>query len=72
MEAEVMVKLEKSDTAAFIAGGVTQGGCNIADAEGIYGSLDTAGHWRVTTDIGVSVCACGIDLTLHCSVFEQG
>ena len=50
-----MVKLENPNTGAFIAGGVTQGGCKIADAEGIYGVLDTTGHWKITSDMGMCV-----------------
>ena len=49
-----MVKLEKSNTAAFLAGGVTQGGCKISQAGGVFGVLSASGHFKVTNDIGTS------------------
>ena len=53
MATEVMVKLEASDNSAFIAGGVSEGGCNIAKAVGIFGVVSSSGHWMITTDLGM-------------------
>ena len=50
----VMVKLEEENTAAFVGGSVTKGGCDIASAEGIFAFMNSSGHWIVSTDLGTA------------------
>lgn len=52
MHFSVMAKLERENSAVFVAGGVSQGGCDIAKAKGIYAFLNVSGHWLVTADLG--------------------
>ncbi len=53
MEAEVMVRLENANTAVFLAGGVTQGGCDINKAVGVFGAISSTGHWMIANDISM-------------------
>ena len=50
-----MVKLESDNTAVFIAGGVTKGGCEVAKATGVYGFLNVSGSWMITADLGMYI-----------------
>lgn len=57
MTYDVMAKLEMENTAVFVAGGVSKGGCDIAAAQGIFAFLNSSGRWMVTTDLGKVGCA---------------
>ena len=49
-----MVRLEATDTSAFLAVGVNQGGCGIASAnKGVYGIINSNDQWTVTSDLGM-------------------
>lgn len=52
-QSSILAMLESDNTAVFIAGGVTKGGCDIAKATGIFGFLFTNSTWKVTSDLGL-------------------
>ena len=56
MKTSVMVKLDAASTSVFLAGGVSEGGCAIASAKGIFASIDASGHWTITSDLGKMHC----------------
>ena len=55
MFAEVSVLLEGEGTAAFLAARMSQGGCGVAKATGVFLWLDSTGFYNITTDLGVYV-----------------
>ena len=59
MSFSVMVMLEASNTSVFIAGGVSEGGCSIANAGGVFAFVNSSGQYVVTADLGM----CGHSLS---------
>jgi galactosylceramidase len=51
VEVEVSVLLEGEGTAAFLAVRMSQGGCGVAKATGVFLWLDSAGFYNITTDL---------------------
>ncbi|CAI8035626.1 Galactocerebrosidase, partial [Geodia barretti] len=49
--AEVSVLLEGEGTAVFLAARMSQGGCGVAKATGVFLWLDSAGFYNITTDL---------------------
>lgn len=43
------------NSSAFVAARVSEGGCRVAGAQGVFFWIDTAGYWSVTTDLGTSL-----------------
>ena len=53
--AEVSVLLEGEGTAVFLAARMSQGGCGVAKATGVFLWLDSTGFYNITTDLGIYV-----------------
>ncbi|CAI8035628.1 Galactocerebrosidase [Geodia barretti] len=49
--AEVSVLLEGEGTAVFLAARMSQGGCGVAKATGVFLWLDSTGFYNITTDL---------------------
>lgn len=48
----VSVRIEANAISAFVAAQVDKGGCNVANAHGVYLFIDVTGYWNVTSDLG--------------------
>lgn len=55
---KVSFMLESDGTRAFLAARVSEGGCNVAKAEGVFFWASTEGYWNVTTDLGGPINEC--------------
>lgn len=53
MMAEVQVRLEQPNTIAFLAAGVSKGGCDVASASGIYVLINSNNTWAIFEDLGM-------------------
>lgn len=49
---QVLLPTSPRGAAAFLAGGINQGGCNIPSAHGTFFWISTAGIWQITSDLG--------------------
>ena len=49
---KVSFMLESEATSAFLAARVSEGGCNVAKASGVFFWAAAQGYWNVTTDLG--------------------
>ena len=54
MQVAVSVLLESNNTSAFVATSVSNGGCAIAQATGVFFWISGLGTWNITSDIGRS------------------
>ena len=49
---EVSVLLESKETSVFLAVRMSEGGCGVAKATGVFLWLDSRGFYNITTDLG--------------------
>ena len=48
----VSILLESSNSSAFLATRVSEGGCEVREATGVFFWISGEGEWKVTSDLG--------------------
>ena len=51
--------------AAFLAGGISQGGCSVPSAHGTFFWISTAGSWKITSDLGGHINTTWLSVDLY-------